>query len=54
LPEDQTDRVMRLIKPKYRVDRVLTLPFYNLVQRLRGNRASGPITTLAISPDETA
>lgn len=50
LPEDRTDHVMRLIKHKYRVDRVLKLPFYNLVQRLRGKRTSGPITTLAMTP----
>jgi hypothetical protein len=54
LPEEQTDHVMRLIKRKYRVDRVLKLPFYNLVQRLRGKHTSGPITTLAITPDQTA
>jgi PPOX class probable F420-dependent enzyme len=54
LPDDQTEHVMRLIHHKYRVDRVLKLPFYNLVQRLRGKRTSGPIVTLAITPDETA
>ena len=53
LPEDQKDHVMRLIKRKYRVDRVLKLPLYNLVQRLRGKRTSGPIATLAITPEET-
>jgi PPOX class probable F420-dependent enzyme len=50
LPEDETDRVMRLIARKYRFDRVLLLPFYNLVQRLRGIRTGGPIVTLAITP----
>lgn len=50
LPEDESDRVMRLIARKYRFDRILLLPFYNLVQRLRGIRTGGPIVTLAITP----
>ena len=36
---------------KYRVDRVLILPVYNLVQRLRGKRPSGEGVVLAITPD---
>jgi PPOX class probable F420-dependent enzyme len=54
LPDDQTDHVMRLIHHKYRVDRVVKLPFYNAVQRLRGKKTSGPIVTLAITPGETS
>jgi PPOX class probable F420-dependent enzyme len=50
LPDSETDHVMRLIKHKYRVDRVLKLPFYNFVQRLKGNHPNGPIVTLAITP----
>jgi hypothetical protein len=50
LPAGETDLVMRLIRRKYRVDRVLKLPLYNLVQRLRGARTGGPIVTLAITP----
>lgn len=50
LPADETDHVMGLIKHKYRVDRVLLLPFYNLVQRLRGVPTGGPIVTLALTP----
>jgi PPOX class probable F420-dependent enzyme len=51
LPDGGTDRVMRLIRHKYRADRVLKLPFYNLVQRLRGVRTRGrPVTTIAITP----
>jgi PPOX class probable F420-dependent enzyme len=50
LPAGDTDRVMRLIARKYRFDRVVLLPFYNLVQRLRGIRTGGPIVTLAITP----
>jgi hypothetical protein len=49
LPDGETDHVMRLIARKYRVDRVLLLPLYNLVQRLRGVRTGGPIVTLAIT-----
>jgi PPOX class probable F420-dependent enzyme len=51
LPADQTDHVMRLIGRKYRVDKVLKLPFYNLVQRLRGISTKRPIVALAITPD---
>lgn len=50
LPDSETDHVMRLIARKYRVDKVLKLPFYNLVQRLRGKKTDGPIVTLAITP----
>ena len=37
---------------KYRVDRVLILPVYNLVQRLRGNRPFGGGAVLAITPTD--
>jgi hypothetical protein len=50
LPAGETDHVMGLITRKYRIDRVLKLPLYNLVQRLRGVRSGGPIVTLAITP----
>lgn len=50
LPAAQTDHVMALIKRKYRVDRVLLLPLWNLAQRLRGVRTGGPTVTLAITP----
>ncbi len=53
LPADENDHVMALINHKYRVDKVLKLPFYNLVQRLRGKRTSGPIVTIAITPAES-
>jgi hypothetical protein len=52
LPAGETDHVMGLIKHKYRVDRVLLLPIYRLMQRLRGVRTAGPIVTLAITPGE--
>ena len=40
LPEDQHARVDRLMAEKYRVDRVLILPVYRLVLKLRG-KSSG-------------
>ena len=36
LPPDEHERVDRLIAEKYRVDRVLILPIYRLVMKLRG------------------
>jgi len=54
LSADANDHVMALMDHKYRVDKVLKLPFYNLVQRLRGKRTSGPIVTIAITPDGAA
>jgi PPOX class probable F420-dependent enzyme len=54
LAEDQTAHVMQLIDRKYRVDKILKLPFYNLVQRLRGKQTDGPIVTLAITPHTDA
>jgi hypothetical protein len=41
----------RLLARKYRVDRVLILPLYRLVRRLRGRRGSGEEAVLAITPD---
>jgi PPOX class probable F420-dependent enzyme len=38
LPEEEHVRVDRLMAAKYRVDRILILPLYRLVQRLRGRR----------------
>jgi PPOX class probable F420-dependent enzyme len=40
LPESERARVERLMEQKYRVDRVLVLPVYRLVQRLRGQATS--------------
>jgi PPOX class probable F420-dependent enzyme len=37
LPEIDRQRVEQLLARKYRVDRVLILPIYRAVQRLRGN-----------------
>jgi uncharacterized protein len=36
LPPDERERVDRLMAEKYRVDRVLILPIYRLVMKLRG------------------
>ena len=36
LPPDEHARVDRLMAEKYRVDRVLILPIYRLVMKLRG------------------
>jgi PPOX class probable F420-dependent enzyme len=38
LPPEEQPRVDRLMATKYRVDRILILPLYRLVQRLRGER----------------
>jgi PPOX class probable F420-dependent enzyme len=49
LPESDLAGVERLMARKYRVDRVLILPIYRLVQRLRGRRGSGDAVALAIT-----
>jgi len=51
LDDEEIPRVEALMARKYRVDRILILPVYRLVQRLRGKRASGAETVLAITPD---
>ena len=52
LPESERTRVERLMARKYRVDRVLILPLYRLVQRIRGvaPRGGNPVV-LSIIPD---
>jgi PPOX class probable F420-dependent enzyme len=52
LPETAFDRVDRLMAEKYRVDKMLILPVYKLVMRLRGKPVSGARTGayLAITP----
>jgi PPOX class probable F420-dependent enzyme len=42
-------RVERLIARKYRIDRVVILPIYRLIQRLRGSRAATQAAALAIT-----
>jgi uncharacterized protein len=50
LAPGEVERAQRLMARKYRVDRVLILPFYHLVQRLRGKRLPGEGVVLAITP----
>lgn len=50
LPDGEIERVERLIARRYRVDRVLVLPVYRLVQRLRGRRRGGGRAAIAITP----
>lgn len=53
LPDDERPRVERLMARKYRVDRILVLPVYRLVQRLRGKapRGGGHPVILSITPN---
>jgi uncharacterized protein len=46
----EPDHVGRLMARKYRVDRVLILPIYRALQRLRGARAGTAEVVLAITP----
>jgi uncharacterized protein len=41
LPESEGHRVEELMARKYRLERVLILPLYRAVQRIRGRRARG-------------
>ena len=52
LPPSELEPTQALIAHKYRVDRGLILPVYNLVQRLRGLRPSGEGAVLAITPTD--
>src|SRR4051794_25834588 len=54
LPATELENVDRLMAHKYRIDRVLILPLYRAVQRLRGNRAGGAEVGLAITPASDA
>jgi hypothetical protein len=44
------ERVDRLIARKYRLDMLLIIPLYRLVQRLRGVRVGADEIALAITP----
>jgi uncharacterized protein len=48
LPGGELARVERLIARKYRIDRVVILPIYRLIQRLRGSRPGTEAAALAI------
>jgi len=52
LPETERSRVEALIAQKYRMDKVLVLPVYRLVQRLHGKKlAEETPVVLSITPD---
>ena len=50
LPAGELERVEQLIARKYRFDRILVLPIYRAVQRLRGVRAGSAEVAIAITP----
>jgi PPOX class probable F420-dependent enzyme len=54
LPASERDHVDRLMARKYRIDRVLILPLYRAVQRLRGNPDRAAPVVLAITPGSGA
>jgi uncharacterized protein len=54
LPPGQPDSVERLMARKYRIDRVLILPIYRALQRLRGAPAGGAEVVVAITPTSAA
>ncbi len=51
LPPSELPRVEQLLRRKYRVDRILILPIYRAVQRLRGVHGDSGDAALAITPD---
>ena len=50
LPVTELHRVEQLMSRKYRIDRLLILPIYRLVQRLRGVHGAPGDAVLAITP----
>lgn len=50
LPAGEMKRVDELMARKYRIDRILILPVYRLVQRLRGAGSGNDEVALAITP----
>jgi PPOX class probable F420-dependent enzyme len=50
LPAGDLEHAQALIERKYRLDRVLILPIYRLVQRVRGKRASADAAVVAVTP----
>jgi PPOX class probable F420-dependent enzyme len=54
LPQDQRADVDQLMADKYRIDRILILPLYRAVQRLRGAPARTGEVVLAITPTSAA
>lgn len=49
LPASELEHVEGLMARKYRIDRILILPIYRAVRRLRGTRRTGE-TAIAITP----
>jgi uncharacterized protein len=55
LPRSEMDHVEALMGRKYRVDRIVILPLYRLVQRLRGTSSGrSSSVALAITPKSSA
>jgi PPOX class probable F420-dependent enzyme len=54
LPPGQQGPVEPLMARKYRIDRVLILPIYRALQRLRGAPAGGTEIVVAITPTSAA
>lgn len=52
LPPEELEQAQELVARKYRLDRILILPIYNLVQRIHGRRRSGDVAVLAITPTD--
>ena len=50
LPDSELDHAEKLMARKYRIDRVLILPIYRALRRLRGTAVSTDEITLAITP----
>jgi PPOX class probable F420-dependent enzyme len=54
LPQSNIDRVDQLLAGKYRVDKILILPLYRAMQKLRGAHAETAGVALAITPSTAA
>jgi uncharacterized protein len=54
LPESEMDHLGALLERKYRIDRVLILPLYRMVQRLHGAPVGTSNVALAITPTAAA
>lgn len=50
LPESEHARINRMMAEKYRVDRILVLPIYRLVMKLRRKPYGGEEAYVAITP----
>jgi PPOX class probable F420-dependent enzyme len=50
LPSSEHERAQKMLEQKYRLEFILILPVYNLVQWMRGRRQSSEIAVLAITP----